>query len=212
MSPRIPLGPSLPPGLYGMADAAFGDPLVLALALAEGGCRVVQLRAKAWSSPQRARAATALVLALRPRGVRLLVNDDVDAAALAGADGVHLGQDDGDIATARARLGPGALIGRSTHSLAQVARAAAEGADYLGFGPVFPTRTKADADRVVGLDGLRAAVAATSLPVVAIGGIDRDRLPELRRTGVHGWAVVSALLEAARAGAEALSAEARRYA
>ena len=202
----------LPGGLYGVADTAFGDPVVLGRTLARGGCRVVQLRAKDWDTHDRTEAARALVENLHPLGVVVVVNDDVQAALTARADGVHLGQDDGDLAHARALLGPGALIGRSTHDLAQVACATAEGADYLGFGPVFTTHTKVGAAPAVGLAGLRSAIAATPLPVVAIGGIDMQSLHSVRATGVHGWAVISALLGAVAEGLDALEAHTHRFA
>lgn len=188
--------PALPPGLYALADAGWGDPVDVGLALLEAGCRVVQLRAKGWTTVDRTAAARALAGEAEARGALLVVNDDLEAASRAGAHGLHLGQDDGDLALARRVLGPAALLGRSTHDLLQVDRACAEGADYLGFGPVFPTRTKADADPTVGLEHLALAVRRSSLPVVAIGGIDAARLGAVQATGVHGWAVISALLDA----------------
>lgn len=191
---------TLPSGLYGMADAAFGDPVPLSLALAAGGCGVVQLRAKGWSTRRRTRAARAIVEALRPLGVLVIVNDDVQAALQADAAGVHLGQDDGPLQPTRDLLGPVRLIGRSTHSLQEVDRAVREGADYLGFGPVFETGTKPDAQAVVGTALLASAVARSACPVVAIGGITAGRLPAVRDTGVHGWAIVSDLLRHAAAG------------
>ncbi|MCB9778265.1 MAG: thiamine phosphate synthase [Alphaproteobacteria bacterium] len=203
--------PPLPAGLYGIADASFGDPVALGVALAAAGVGVVQLRCKGWPTDDRRRAARALRAQLEGHACLLVVNDDVDAAVAAGAHGVHLGQDDGDLAAARRRLGPDALIGRSTHDLAQVAAAVAEGADYLGFGPVFGTTTKADAVDVVGTDALRAAVAAAgAVPVVAIGGLTEARLPAVRATGAHGWALISALLAPAAAGPDALAAAVSR--
>lgn len=196
--------PTLPPGLYGMADAAFGDPVALGRALARGGCRVVQLRAKQATSAERLALAVALRASLAGTDTLLVINDDVEVAARAGADGLHLGQGDGALREARARLGPSALIGRSTHSLAQVDAALAEGADYIGFGPVFPTRTKEDADPVVGVEGLAAACARSAVPVVAIGGIRLEHLPALVRSGAHAWAVVSDLLGRAGEGEQAL--------
>lgn len=196
--------PTLPPGLYGMADATFGDPVLLGRALARGGCRVVQLRAKQATPAERLAMATALLQALADTGALLVVNDDVEVAARSGAHGVHLGQGDGELARARARLGPDALIGRSTHDLAQVDAAVAEGADYIGFGPVFPTRTKVDADPVVGLEGLARACARSGVPVVAIGGLRREELARLATCGAHGWAVVWDLLRHAVGGERAL--------
>lgn len=197
--------PPLPAGLYGMADAAFGDPVALGLALARGGCRVVQLRAKDLPPSDRLGLARGLVQALAPLQTLVIVNDDVAVAKASGAHGLHLGQEDGDLSRARAELGPDVLIGRSTHDLGQVAAAAAEGADYIGFGPVFATSTKALADPVVGLSGLAAACASSVLPVVAIGGITLADLPAVQASGAHGWAVISDLLRYAEKGPDALA-------
>ncbi|RME26583.1 MAG: thiamine phosphate synthase, partial [Deltaproteobacteria bacterium] len=105
---------------------------------------------------------------------------------------------------ARAILGRHALVGRSTHDRAQVRAAVAEGADYIGFGPVYATATKADTAPLVGVAGLAEAVRASSVPVVAIGGITAGRLPEVRATGVHGWAMISAVRDALAEGRQAL--------
>lgn len=189
-------------GLYGMADAGFGDPAAIGRALLQAGCSVVQLRCKGWPSD----AITTVAIGLRPlaeaHDALLIVNDDEEAALASGAHGLHLGQADGDPGRARARLPPEILIGRSTHDLCQVREALREGVDYLGFGPVFPTRTKADAEPTVGLDGLGAALALLreagpeAPPLVAIGGIERHHLPALRALGVPAWAVISGLLGA----------------
>lgn len=186
----------LPRGLYGIADAGFGDPVALGVALAEAGVATVQIRAKGWSEDDLQAASRELLPALRARGALLVVNDSLEVAARVGADGLHLGQDDPpfDLAQARAALPPSALIGRSTHSLAQVA--AAQDADYLGFGPIFATGTKVGADTPRGVALLAEAVAASARPIVAIGGIDEAGLPAVRATGVWGWAVISALLRA----------------
>ena len=123
------------------------------------------------------------------------MNDHVDIAAAVGADGVHLGQDDLPIAAARRILGPEALVGISTHSLEQARAAQAAGADYIGFGPVYPTRTK-DAGAVQGLENLAAVAAAVSIPVIAIGGITRDTIGDVMRAGAGGAAVIGALCAA----------------
>jgi len=196
---------TLAPGLYGIADTTFGDPLTLGLALADGGARVIQLRAKDWTTAQRVAACRALVEHLRPRGVRLVMNDDLLAAEHGHADGLHLGQDDGSLSTARAILGPDALLGRSTHNLEHVRRVDRE-ADYIGFGPVFHTQTKRAAGHARGLDSLREAVAESVLPVVAIGGIRHAHLPAVRATGARHWAVISDIL-----GHPDISARARQF-
>jgi thiamine-phosphate pyrophosphorylase len=124
--------------------------------------------------------------------VPLLLNDHGSLAHL--GDGVHLGQADGPCD--RAALPPGALIGRSTHDLQQLAAAIAEGVDYVGFGPVFVTTTKVGALPARGLEALAAVVAASTIPVVAIGGLELASMPQVRATGVAGWAVISAILAA----------------
>ena len=185
----MPTEPQLPRGLYGIADSSFGQPVALAMLLAESGCRVIQLRAKDWTTARRADCARTLVERLGDQ-VCVVVNDDVEAAAWSGAGGVHLGQEDGRLRAARLRLGPGALIGRSTHGLGDVARLEPD-ADYIGFGPVFPTSTKAAAGDARGIQLLSEVVRRASVPVVAIGGISLDNIAAVRATGVHSWAVIS---------------------
>jgi thiamine-phosphate pyrophosphorylase len=165
-------------------------------ALAQGGARILQLRAK--DVPDRqlwelAREAQAAALAA---GARLLVNDRPDVARLVGAAGVHLGQHDLPPAVVRGLLGPEALIGLSTHSLEQVRAAAGEPVDYVAVGPVFPTRTKANPDPVVGLALVREARALVDRPLIAIGGITRDNAASVVAAGADGVAVISDLLRA----------------
>ena len=174
-------------GLYGIADASFGDPVRLGRHLLAGGASVLQLRAKGWEAARVAEALSALRPACRAAGVPLLVNDHAELAGL--CDGLHLGQGDGPLPST-------GLRGRSTHSLEQLRAALDEGVDYVGFGPVFSTSTKLDADPVRGLELLARVVRASPVPVVAIGGIEVCRLPALRATGVRCWAVISAILSA----------------
>lgn len=176
-------------GLYGIADAGFGDPVALGRHLVAGGACAVQLRCKGWTEAQMAAAARALLPTCRAAGVPLLVNDFAQLVGL--VDGVHLGQDDGPLPKA-----PGKLLGRSTHSLQQVAAAAAEGAHYIGFGPVFTTGTKVGALSARGVQQLSRAVALSQVPVVAIGGIGAAQLAEVQATGAHSWACISAVLQA----------------
>ena len=125
-----------------------------------------------------------------------IVNDRVDVAKAIGADGVHLGQEDLPLTDARAILGPGRLIGISTHNLAQATEAEAGGADYIGYGPVFPTATKENPDLVVGVAGLREVRARIRIPIVAIGGINAQNASAMRAAGADCIAVVSAVLAA----------------
>jgi thiamine-phosphate pyrophosphorylase len=129
----------------------------------------------------------------RDRHAIVIVNDRADIAKLAGADGVHLGQEDLPPAGARAILGPTAIIGRSTHSVAQIESAAREPVSYLAIGPVFQTRTKATGYDAVGLSLVRAA-AGTGVPVVAIGGITLDTAPDVIAAGATSVAVIGDLL------------------
>ena len=132
---------------------------------------------------------------IRDCGPTFVVNDDVEAARIAGADGVHVGQDDAACVEAREKLGPDAIVGVSVQTVEQALVAQADCADYLGVGAVFGTPTKPDAADV-GTDGLAAICAAVDIPVVAIGGLNERTIPELAGTGADGAAVVSAIFAA----------------
>ena len=186
--------------LYGIIDLGYTQPerleVVAGDLLADGqGVQVLQLRAKDHPPEQIARWATALLPLARACGVPFLINDHLEVAVETAADGVHLGQDDGPLAIARDRLGTGKLIGRSTHSLGQAETAAAEGADYIGFGPLNPTPTKPGRP-AIGLDWIPEVHRLVELPVFCIGGIKPDHLPGLRRAGVRRAVIVSGLLQA----------------
>lgn len=168
------------------------DPREVARAALRGGATRVQLRSKAASDRARLELARALASLCASAGVPFVVNDRVDLALLAGATEVHLGQGDVTIEDAR-RLAPRLRVGRSTHDLAQVRAAREEGADRIGFGPVFPTRSKAQPDPVVGVEQLAEAVALAGGPVVAIGGIDVARVRSLRGLALSEIAVISAV-------------------
>jgi len=185
------LTPTLPTGLYGIADAALGDPILWGTALAEAGCPTLQLRAKHWPGKRVLEAALRLREVTVRTGTIFIINDHPDIARECGADGVHLGQNDVTPGTARNILGPTALIGLSTHSIEQAH--APHGADYIGFGPVFSTKTKDNAGTPRGLEALQAVVSATTVPVVAIGGIQPNHIPEIKHSGTHAWALIRAL-------------------
>lgn len=129
-------------------------------------------------------------------GATFIINDRCDLALAVKADGVHLGQEDLPIADARRLLGSDRIIGLSTHNPEQVREAAALQPDYIGFGPIFGTTTKADHDPVVGLEGLRAVRALTTLPIFAIGGISSQHVTNIMAAGADGVAVISAILKA----------------
>ena len=156
------------------------------------GVRVVQVREKEATARRAHAISIALRRTTREHGALLLVNDRLDLALAAGADGVHLGQSDLPVGVARALLGPDALIGLSITEPDQLDAPDVREADYLGVGAVFPTDSKADA-RYTGLELLAAARAAVDLPVVAIGGITAKNAAEAVRAGAHVVAVITAI-------------------
>jgi thiamine-phosphate pyrophosphorylase len=158
-----------------------------------GGARLIQLRDKEASAKELLDAARACLKLTRAAAATLIINDRVDVALAADADGVHLGQDDLAVDEAREILGPDKIIGLSTHSLEQARRALDTSANYLAIGPVFPTTTKENPDPVVGLELVRAVRALTQRPLVAIGGITPERAPEVIAAGADSVAAISAL-------------------
>jgi len=195
-----------PPPLYAIADGEALGRLGIGLAegarrMAEAGARWVQLRGKRLSSRDLFDAACEAVRALRPLGVAVIVNDRADVALCAGADGVHLGQDDLSPVDARRILGPDALIGLSTHTLRQALRARAFPLDYVAVGPLFATSTKVAPDPVVPVEALAALRGALALPLVGIGGITRERAALVLARGCDSVAIVSDLLREGDPGA-----------
>lgn len=186
--------------LYALTDARFAGArgiLAAAGAVIRGGAGLIQYREKQLPDGARLAELRALAALCHQHRVPLIVNDRPDLVLLAGADGVHLGQDDLPIAAVRELLGP-RLIGRSTHSLAQALAAQREGADYLGVGPVFATQTKADVCAPVGLELVREVAACRELtvPWFAIGGIKLHNVQEVLAAGAARVAVVSDLMAA----------------
>ena len=169
----------------------------------QSGVGCVQLRDKHSDTRVLIERTRSLLRLARPWRVMVMVNDRVDVALAAGADGVHLGQSDTPLAQARAVLGPHAVLGLSLEHPEQLASADACAADYLAISPVFDTPTKTNTAPAWGLEGLRQARLATRAPLVAIGGIDAARLPAVWATGVDGVAVVRAISDAADTGAAA---------
>ena len=167
----------------------------------QAGVRVVQLRDKRASTRSLVEQSRALKARLVPHRAVLLINDRVDVVLAAGADGVHLGQDDLDPADARRLLGPEAVIGVSVQTPEEARVAERDGASYLAASPVFVTPTKPELDAALGLDGLRRLRAASTLPLVAIGGIKGDNAAEVVAAGADGVAVVSAIMAAPDVGA-----------
>lgn len=191
-------------GLYLVTDAgAPVPPLEQALAAARAGARLVQLRDKAAGHDDLVALARAVREAIAPLGARLIVNDRVAAAVEAGADGLHLGQGDGDPRAARAAIGPGRLLGLSVEAEDQLAAVPWECVDHLGVGPVRATATKPDHAPPLGFDGLARVVAAARVPCFAIGGLGPGDMAAVRRAGAVGAAVVSAVTRAPDPGAAA---------
>jgi len=161
----------------------------------DGGATCIQLREKDLDEASLLEEGLEIGALCRSRGVPFIVDDDAVVAASVLADGVHIGQDDMDISSARELMGPTAIIGVSVQTLEQAVRAQREGADYLGVGAMFPTATKTDAE-AVDYETLRAICAAVDIPVVAIGGIDHGTVLRLFGSGIDGIAVVSAIFAA----------------
>ena len=209
--------------LYALVDPdrAGGFALAdLARRVAEGGATLVQLRDKRGSTRRMVDEAVAIRWALEGTGVPLLINDRVDVALAAGADGVHVGQDDMAVADARRLLGPAAIIGLSIKTLEEAEAAPLEALDYVCIGGVYATMSKDNTKAPIGTEGLaeRAAVfrrRAPKLPVGAIAGIDENNAAAVMATGVDGVAIISALslvqdpAEAARALRAIVDAAAR---
>ncbi len=186
------------PRFYAVIDRSIRPDLSLqqiARVLAGAGVRLVQLRAKQASGGALLAEAKEL-RSLLPPEISLIINDRADVAQLSRAAGVHLGQDDLPVAPARRLLGPGKLIGFSTHNLEQIEAAASAPVDYLAFGPIFPTATKADTQPVVGCAGLREVRKRTSKPLVAIGGITPANAAQVIEAGADSVAVISGWLAA----------------
>ena len=204
------------PRFYPILDAEVAGTrtLQIADALANAGIELLQFRDKSSSSRQLHATCADLVKILRPRArkkVRLIVNDRADIAAMCGADGVHLGQDDLSISDARTVLDHGSKrshpwAGVSSHNLKQLKQAAASDADYIAIGPIFATSTKKNPDPVVGLDFIARARKLTKKPLVAIGGITLENAKSVWRAGADSVAIISDVI-----GARDPAARARQY-
>jgi len=159
----------------------------------QGGADTIQFRQKHGSIRDFLESARAVQAVCSELGITLLVNDRVDVAVAVGAGGVHLGQEDLPVADARRVLGPDAIIGVTTPSLSLARKAIEGGADYVGFGPVFPTKSKSNTVAVQGLDGLAAFCSSVSIPVIAIAGITVERCLEVMEAGAYGVAIMTAI-------------------
>ncbi len=158
-----------------------------------GGADTIQLRQKAGSTREMIEIARQMKRLCREAGVLFIVNDRVDVAFASGADGIHIGQDDFPIPMARDLLGEACIIGGSAGSVEEARKCLSEGADYVGFGPVYSTTSKEDAGPASGIGLLEEVVDAIPLPIIAIGGIDKDNTRDIMAVGAHGIAVISAV-------------------
>jgi thiamine-phosphate pyrophosphorylase len=186
--------------LYGILDLGYVSEAaaeVVTISLLQGGADILQLRAKNHDLATIRRVAEKLLPLCRAAGIPLILNDFSALAAQIDADGVHIGQDDGSLSEARKIIGPGKIMGRSTHSLDQARAALAEGFDYIGFGPLFPTPTKAGRPGI-GLQDIAAMQrdVGSKIPAFCIGGITPETLPSVLAAGADRVVIVSALLQA----------------
>ncbi len=193
------------PRLYAILDANLltTSELVLAETLAGSGVELIQYRNKNAPSRDLFDISKRLSSRVAQLGARFIVNDRPDVALLADAGGVHVGQEDLRVEEARAICGNERWVGVSTHTLEQVSAADRTSADYIAFGPIFPTTTKKNPDAVVGTELLRRARQMTRKPLVAIGGITLDRAREVYGAGADSLAVVRDLICAANPGERA---------
>ncbi len=183
-------------GVYGILDPEAGRDLDEVLdAYLTCGASAVQLRMKKGSTRETIARAEHIRARCREANVLFIVNDRADIAALLDADGVHLGQSDIPVATARALM-PRGIIGKSTHNERQIHLAVAEGADYIAFGPVFRTSSKGNPAPLVGTKGLAEAVRISSVPVVGVGGVALDNIKQIVATGVPAVATISCVAKA----------------
>ena len=195
----------LPSHFYAIVDPAGGhEPVALAETFLDAGARIMQLRLKDAPGRDFLAAARAIAGLCRSRGAILIVNDRVDIAILAGAHGVHLGQDDLPLEAARQIAGRDMLVGISTHTAEQARAAENRGADYIGFGPMYPGGLKNIAAGM-GLDNLRAIRAAVRIPIVAIGGITEARVAETLAAGADAVAIITDVVNAPDIGAKVRS-------
>ncbi|MDQ1350595.1 MAG: Thiamine-phosphate synthase [Acidobacteriota bacterium] len=194
------------PGCFGAYVITSGDHLEMAREACRAGARVLQYRDK------KAERGEMLKIAQETRKITtaannvFIVNDYIDIALLAGADGVHLGQDDIPIAEARKITPPDFIIGVSTHSLSQALEAEKQGADYIGCGPVFATPTK-ESYPPIGPETVKQVIESVHIPVVTIGGLDLDNIPLLRKVGARNFAMVRAFQKNTRTVVEKINQE-----
>lgn len=184
--------------LYGFIDLNYvgvGEADSATRSMIDGGVDLIQLRAKKQSVAEIIDLAGKLHELTSAAEIPLIVNDLAEVAAQVTVEGVHVGQDDDSVATVRERIGRKVLVGKSTHSLEQASAAQKEGADYIGFGPIFATPTKPDY-KPIGLEQIKTVHDQVQMPIFCIGGIKIDNLGEMIAAGARRVAIVSGLLNA----------------
>ena len=194
-----------PPRLYVILDAALLKIRAKECAknLVDAGVRLIQYRNKGASGRELFETSRELAEYLNPLEVQFIVNDRADVGALAGARGVHVGQDDLGVEQAREVMGVGKLVGLSTHNAGQFRGALETSADYIAVGPIFTTGSKENPDPVVGVAFVREARGMTDRPIVAIGGITLERAVEVIKAGADSVAIISDILRAENVGKRA---------
>ncbi|MGD0947128.1 MAG: thiamine phosphate synthase [Candidatus Binatia bacterium] len=195
-----------PHRLYPIIDT-LGDPelshVSLAQTMLDAGVRFLQLRIKDQPTRRFVEIARRVKAVTDRYHAQLIVNDRTDMAKMVDAAGVHLGQEDLPVSAAREILGPNKIIGLSTHNSAQAEAAARQGiADYIGFGPIYPTASKERTDPVQGLEGLRLIRSRVGLPIVAIGGITAQTMPDVLAAGADAVAMIGDIVRAGDVGAK----------
>jgi thiamine-phosphate pyrophosphorylase len=182
--------------LYGIVDLGYVSPgniATVTMRLLEGGIDILQLRAKEQPKAEIVKYAEAMLPLTKAAGVPLILNDYPDLLNEVDADGCHVGQEDFGVDQARELAGRGCVVGKSTHTLAQAHTAERQGADYIGFGPLFPTGTKPTAE-AIGLAAIRALHEQVQLPIFCIGGVKLENLKDIMRAGAQRVCLVSDLL------------------
>jgi thiamine-phosphate pyrophosphorylase len=195
--------------LYGIIDLGYvekSNAVHAAEAMIKGGVDLIQLRGKQEAIEELVDVAEELHELTAHSGTPLIVNDHAEVASKVPVEGVHVGQDDDSIEVARRKAGRALAVGKSAHSLAQARTAQGEGADYIGFGPIFATPTKPDYEPI-GLQDIKQAHLDVNLPIFCIGGIKLDNLKEVIAAGARRVAIVSGLLKAPDVAAYAREAK-----
>lgn len=167
----------------------------------DAGVKVIQYREKHKSWREKYAEASQIAAMCHDAGVTFIMNDSVDLAIACGADGIHVGQDDAPYSFVRKMAGPDVLIGVSTNTIDEIKGAIADGADYVGFGPMYPTQSKKDANEVVSAEAIRYALSQKDMPLTCIGGVGPANMARLYKEGFRSFAMISAIISQPDIGA-----------